>query len=126
MRQIAEEGMKPILFLLKPDFNDLKIGTGQQRYFCPHSAFMEGVLRYYPQLNDLLTIRYVDFPRPRNEVIDLIGEANQSCPSLVVEAGTEQERFSGFDRHGAYYFSNDTHVIAAYFAHTFGIALIHP
>lgn len=29
-------------------------------------------------------MRYVDFPRPRAEIIALIGEANQSCPVLIL------------------------------------------
>jgi hypothetical protein len=34
-----------------------------------------------------LDVRYVDFPRPRKEIVSLIGEANQSCPVLVIADG---------------------------------------
>ena len=36
---------------------------------------------------DVLDVRYVDFPRPRMEILSLIGEANQSCPVLVIADG---------------------------------------
>jgi glutaredoxin 2 len=33
-------------------------------------------------------VNYVDFQRPRPAIIDLIGEANQSCPVLIKDDGT--------------------------------------
>jgi hypothetical protein len=72
--------MNDTLFLLKHDFPD---GPGQP-FYCPECAQINGVLHYYPQLRHVLEVRYVDFPRPRPEVVALIGEANQSCPVLVL------------------------------------------
>lgn len=72
--------MNDTLFLLKHDFPD---GPGQP-FYCPECAQINGVLHYYPQLRHVLDVRYVDFPRPRPEVVALIGEANQSCPVLVL------------------------------------------
>ncbi len=37
--------MRDKLFLLKPDFYD----GGNQRYYCPHGAELEGVLSFYPR-----------------------------------------------------------------------------
>lgn len=68
------------LFLLKHDFAD---GPGAP-YYCPECAQLNGVLHYYPKLRHWLEVRYVDFPRPRADIIALIGEANQSCPVLVL------------------------------------------
>jgi hypothetical protein len=68
------------LFLLKHDFPD---GPGQP-FYCPECAQINGVLHYYPQLRHVLEVRYVDFPRPRPDVVALVGEANQSCPVLVL------------------------------------------
>ena len=70
------------LFLLKPDFQDTKRADGKS-YFCPNCAILEGILVYYPSLRDKLEIHYVDFVRPRKVLVDLLGEANQSCPVLV-------------------------------------------
>ncbi|MBI5774123.1 MAG: DUF3088 domain-containing protein [Verrucomicrobia bacterium] len=69
-----------ILFLLQHDFAD---GPGAP-YYCPECAQINGVLHYYPKLRHWLEVRYVDFPRPRADIIALIGEANQSCPVLVL------------------------------------------
>jgi len=75
------------LFLLKADFKDASRDDGK-RYFCPDCVLIEGLLSYYPRLLNELEVKYVNFARPRNVLIDLIGEANQSCPVLVLEDGT--------------------------------------
>jgi hypothetical protein len=33
-------------------------------------------------------VKYVNFARPRNPIIELIGEENQSCPVLILDNGT--------------------------------------
>jgi len=74
------------LFLLKPDFQDKNLGA-ENKYFCPNCVLLEGLLSFYPRLRNELEIHYVDFPRPRPEIVNLIGEANQSCPVLILEDG---------------------------------------
>jgi hypothetical protein len=71
---------RDILFLLKHDFPD---GEGAP-YYCPECAQINGVLHYYPHLRHVLEVRYVDFPRPRPEIVALIGAENQGCPVLVL------------------------------------------
>jgi Protein of unknown function (DUF3088). len=75
------------LFLLKADFKDINRGD-DKRYFCPDCVMIEGLLSYYPRLNDELEVKYVNFARPRQVLVDLLGEENQSCPVLVLEDGT--------------------------------------
>jgi len=75
------------LFLLKADFLDANRADGKI-YFCPECSPIEGLLSYYPRLREELEVHYLDFNRPRKELVDLIGEANQSCPVLVLEDGT--------------------------------------
>ena len=74
------------LFLLKSDFQDISRGA-DNKYFCPNCAILEGLLSFYPKLRTELQVHYVDFARPRPEIVHLIGEANQSCPVLVLEDG---------------------------------------
>ncbi len=74
---------RDILFLLKHDFPD---GPGAP-YYCPECVQLTGVLTCYPQLRHVLDVRYVDFPRPRKDILSLIGEENQSCPVLVIADG---------------------------------------
>jgi hypothetical protein len=75
------------LFLIKPDFQDLNRGDGKS-YFCPDCAMIEGLLSFYPRLRSELEVNYVDFTRPRKVLVELVGEANQSCPVLVLDDGT--------------------------------------
>jgi glutathione S-transferase len=74
------------LFLLKPDFKDIN-RSAENKYFCPSCTLIEGLLSFYPRLRNELEVHYVDFVRPRPEIVKLIGEANQSCPVLVLDDG---------------------------------------
>lgn len=75
------------LFLLKADFQDAGRADGK-KYFCPECSPIEGLLSYYPHLREELQVHYVDYNRPRKVLVDLIGEANQSCPVLILDDGT--------------------------------------
>lgn len=68
------------LYLLKPGFFD----AGQGPYFCPHCAQVIGLLEFHPVLKANLDVRFLDFARPRLELVELLGEENQSCPVLVL------------------------------------------
>ncbi|MET2832209.1 DUF3088 family protein [Mesorhizobium shangrilense] len=84
---------KAVLFLLAPDFEDAKFAG--QRFFCRHSALVEGVLTSFPAVLDAIDVRRIAFPRPRAEVIELLGEANQALPVLVLPAGQLSAHASG-------------------------------
>ena len=71
-----------ILFLLAPHFADPK--AGPEKFYCPECATVEGVLTYHPQLAQRFEIRRVSFPRPRPEIVDLLGPDLQGAPVLVV------------------------------------------
>jgi hypothetical protein len=75
------------MFLLKADFKDASRDDGK-RYYCPDCVMIEGLLSYYPRLLNEIEVKYVNYARPRQEVVDMIGEANQSCPVIVLENGT--------------------------------------
>jgi hypothetical protein len=67
------------LFLLRPDWID------QDRpWFCMACAAVEGFLGYYPAVRDALDIAYLPYERPRHPVIDLLGEAHQNLPTLIL------------------------------------------
>ena len=67
------------LFLLAPGFEKDGIPS-----FCGPCAMVEGFLGYFPQVRETLEIVYYPFPRPRAAIVDLVGEANQSMPVLVL------------------------------------------
>ena len=68
------------LFVLRPGFDDQ--GT---LYFCPFSAQVIGFLTYYPQVRSTLEVIELDFPKPRHPLFDLLGDAHQSAPMLVLD-----------------------------------------
>jgi hypothetical protein len=70
------------LFLIAPDFTDPVRSEGF--FVCPHCNQLEGLLASFPVLATKLDIERVPFPRPRQNVIAAIGEANQSLPVLVL------------------------------------------
>lgn len=109
------------LYLLKPDFHDQG-----KTYFCPGCAEMAGLLEFYPALKQRLDVHFVDFPRPRPELVPLLGEENQSCPVLVLKSVS-----SNLPAHFAVRHANDhafvegAREIAEYLAHVHGIGMPH-
>jgi hypothetical protein len=117
----------PKLFLLKPDFKDSKSDNEGKLYFCPQCAMIAGIIKYYPQLETMLEINYVDFKKPRKAIIELIGEDNQSCPVLVIENNQEENvDLSYFKSYGDKLFINSTDSILKYLSEEYGIGNPHP
>ncbi|WP_242157233.1 DUF3088 family protein [Aestuariivivens sediminis] len=114
------------LFLLKPDFSDKNMDD-KARYYCPYCAMILGVLNYYPRLKDELDISFIDFERPRKQIVDLIGEDNQGCPNLILnkEDVAELGDISYLKPYGAYYFVNSAPLIARYFSEKYHIGKAH-
>jgi hypothetical protein len=115
------------LFLLKPDFVDIKIDNEDKLYYCPQCAMISGIIKYYPQLETVLEINYVDFQRPRKAIIELIGEDNQSCPVLIIENSQEGSvDISYFHSYGDILFVNSNDLIIKYLTEKYGIGIPHP
>ncbi len=72
--------MKDQLFLMKPGFTNAGIGP----FYCGDSVPVEGLLSFFPSLRAAVDVTYVDFPRPRRAIVDLVGEDHQSVPVLVL------------------------------------------
>lgn len=73
--------MKDQLFILKAPFVD-----GGFDWYCNDCATLEGALLCNPHWNDRIDVRRIGFLRPRREVIELVGEAHQGLPMLVMDA----------------------------------------
>jgi len=115
--------MKDILFMLTPGFHD---GEGAP-YYCPHCAIFEGLLALYPALKDQLDVRHVAFPRPRAEIVALLGPDHQSCPVLITNstpplAGVDP---ASMQTHGDLRFIDDNDGIGNYLSATYGIPRPH-
>ncbi len=76
---------KPLLFLLRANSR----ADRPEGWYCPDCALVEGVLGYYPQLRTAIDVRYVDFGRPRQPIVELIGEQHQDSPCLLLDATVE-------------------------------------
>lgn len=114
------------LFLLTPGFTDSARDSESKTYYCPDCAFLEGVLACCPELRTQLDIRYVAYPRPRREIVQLVGEAHQGCPNLVLDAANH--RFvdeAKFYRFGDRLHSTDTKVIVNYLTARYGAMVAH-
>ena len=72
--------MKPILFVLRMPFEE---GRGKF-WFCTHCALIEGALISNPHWCEHVEVKRIEHPRPRQEVVELLGEESQSLPVLVL------------------------------------------
>ncbi len=75
--------MRDTLYVLRPGFTDQG-----ERWFCPYSAQVIGMLAYYPQLRATLDVVELDFAKPREPVATMLGEAHQALPVLVLGEGS--------------------------------------
>lgn len=108
------------LFLLNPDWRDDQGGP----WFCPGGAYIEGVLAFYPRLREALEVVYLDHPRPRAAVIEQVGEANQSCPVLVLDGELDWPEAATSAATGRRFLQD--HAIAPYLAARYGVGRPHP
>lgn len=72
--------MKDQLFLLKPGFFNAGLGP----LYCGDSVSVEGLLSFCPDLRTLVDVRYLEFPRPRAPLVEMLGEERQSVPVIIL------------------------------------------
>lgn len=107
------------LFLLQAPFED----EGAM-WFCRDCATMDGALLANPHWAERIEVRRMPFPRPRQEIIALLGADNQGMPVLVIaEAAKAPEDAQHFEGRA---FVTDPKAIARYLAATHGGAGPHP
>ena len=108
--------------MLKEDFPD---GPGLP-YFCPDCAMITGVLSYFPKLRYSLDVRYVEFPAPRNAIVELIGKENQNCPVLILDEapGMDAIGFLTGQANGKCFISG-AKAISKYWSHIHGLSRPH-
>lgn len=98
------------LFLLRPGFTDPAYPG--QIFYCWHCALLEGVLASFPDLAQRLDVERIAWLRPRQPVVDLVGEANQSLPLLVLADG-QTSRFQTASHHGRAFIADKDQIMAA-------------
>jgi hypothetical protein len=109
------------IFIIKAPFEDQALdGT----WFCTSCATMEGALLANPHWANRIDVKRSAYPRPRTEIINLLGEENQSMPVLVLaDTSTPPE---GAKEHMGRYFLDEPKPITRYLAATYGGAGPHP
>jgi len=107
--------MKDILYLLAPGFSD-----NDRREFCPECAEVWGVLAYFPAIKESLDIRYQPIAKPRAELVNMLGERNQNCPTLVLAKNADCGPQTQVQQANGQRFLDNARDIAKYFAHRYG------
>lgn len=110
------------LFLLRPDFEDPAYPG--RRFYCSHCALIEGVLASFPALADRLDVERIAWPRPRQDVIALVGEENQWLPLLVLAIGATSPLQTG-SHHGRAFIADKDAILAA-LSERYGFPDPHP
>ncbi len=105
--------IKPKLFLLKPGYGD----EGNQ--FCPDCALVLGYLQYEPAMASVVDIELIDFTRPRQQLVTLLGEDLQNSPALIFPEGVLPNDVSVSSITGRAYL-NDGRAICHWLGSTFG------
>jgi Protein of unknown function (DUF3088) len=115
--------MRDTLFLIRAPFEDSSHSEGAT-WYCHDCAALEGALLANAMWLRSIDVRRLGFPRPRHELIALIGEENQAMPVLVL--GDSNAPPADAPRFGKRAFLTDPRAIARYLAATYGGAGPHP
>ena len=73
------------LLLLRQGFE--APGYPGQRFFCWHCALFDGLLFAFPELAQRLRVERIEWPRPRLEVVSLVGKENHQLPCWYWQMG---------------------------------------
>jgi hypothetical protein len=109
--------MKDQLFLMAPGFTNAGLGP----FYCGDSVSVEGLLGFFPDLRSKVDVNYIEFPRPRQAIVDLIGEDNQSVPVLVLAEDSPVPRSKSLQKERGRYFLSDEREIRDYLSTCFGL-----
>lgn len=107
------------LYLIKSGFTEQG-----KTYYCPGCVEMIGLLETYPALKEKIEIHWVDFARPRPDLVALLGEENQGCPVLVLNADPSNPPAHLKIQHAnGHAFVADPRPIGDFLAHVHGVGL---
>ena len=99
----TEPPMRDRLYLLDPQFEDPAYPG--RSFYCRDCITIDGLLARFPGKASLLEVIRIPYPRPRDAVIAVVGEAHQNLPLLVLAANADASLSDG--RHGDTRFVGD-------------------
>lgn len=102
--------MKDQLYLMKPNFMNAGLGP----FYCGDSVSVEGLLSFFPELREKVQVTYLDFPRPREALVEMIGENQQSLPVLILAEGAPEIPSVQTKSANGLHFINDEKAIREY------------
>ena len=110
--------MKDQLYLLRPGFSNAGLGP----MYCSDSAPVEGMLSFFPELRQMVDVHYLEFPRPRKQVVEALGEQHQSLPVLIIAANRQvkEQELEPQTSNGRRYFA-DERAIRHYLSTQYGM-----
>lgn len=111
--------MRDTLFIIKAPFED-----AGAMWFCRDCATMEGALLTNPHWANHIEVRRLPYPRPRHDIIALLGEEHQSMPVLVLADVASAPGDANMYETRA--FITEPKAITRYLAATYGGAGPHP
>ena len=114
---MTAESEQDLLFLAAPDF----VTEGDGPFYCGDGIAIEGLLSLYPVLHEKLDVRRIPFERPRQAVVELLSEENQSLPVLLLAAASEPGGIE-FRTHNGIRFIDDEANIRSYLSLRGGVA----
>ena len=106
---------RDLLFLLAPGFED-----NSRREYCPECAEMWGVLSYFPAIKEALEIRYEPLAHPRAGLVELLGEGEWNCPTLVLSESADAGPEADVKTANGHRILDNARDIGKYFAHRYG------
>ncbi|BFG76239.1 DUF3088 domain-containing protein [Paraburkholderia terrae] len=120
-QQVPRAMSRDLLLLLEPGFTDPRYPG--ERFICPDGAPIEGLLASDPARVAGLDVRRVPFERPRQAVVEVLDEAHQGLPVLVL--GDEQPAPADAQTLGERRFITDTRRILDLLAERHGFPKVH-
>jgi len=99
----TEQPMRDRLYLLDPSFADP--AYPDRTFYCRDCITIDGLLARFPDKATMLDIIRIPYPRPRDAVIAVVGEAHQNLPLLVLAPNADPALADG--RHDGTYFVSD-------------------
>jgi len=104
-----------LLFLLAPGFED-----NARREYCPECAELWGLLAYYPSIKDSVNVVYQNIIKPRKEIVALLGEEHQNCPTLMLQDSSPVYTNCGIQVNNGRTFIDNARDIGKYYSARFG------
>ena len=95
-----------------------------RRFYCWHCALLDGLLAAFPDKAAGLAVQRIEWARPRQDIIAVLGEAHQSLPVLILAKGATSDHVS--ECHNGLQFTADKDQILAALSERHGFPELFP